>query len=86
MDPKLAVGLATFMSGLATSLATAQHGFADILTPGFIASAMMQLSGFILAVWGGINTKPPRDAESRTRADDSEPVSPPAVKDPEKKL
>lgn len=86
MDPKLAIGLATFMSGIATSLGTAQHGFQDIFTPGFVASLLMQMSGFILAVWGGINTKTPRDVESRTRVDDSEPVLPPAIKDPEKKL
>ena len=80
MDPKLAIGLATFMSGVATSLAAAPHGFHDIFTPGFVASLMLQLSGFILAVWGGINTKPPRDPETRTRANDTEPVIPPAIK------
>ncbi len=80
MDPKLAVGLATFLSGIATALAAAPHGFHDILTPSFVASLLLQVSGFILAVWGGIMTKAPRDIETRTRATDIEPVAPPAIK------
>jgi len=70
MNPKLAVGLATFLAGVATSLSTAQHGWSDVATTGFIASAMLQLAGFIMGVWGGIETKPARDPEVRTRQSD----------------
>lgn len=80
MNPKLALGLATFLSGIATALSTAEHGFQDVLTTGFVAALLLQLAGFILSVWGGIETKPPRKPETRTRRDDLEPVDPPAVK------
>lgn len=74
MDPRLAVGLATFVGGLAVSLSTAQHGWADVWTTGFVASLLMQVSGFIMAVWGGIQTKPARDPETRTRFADQLPA------------
>lgn len=70
MNTKLATGLALFLSGIATSLSTAQHGWSDVATTGFVASAMLQLAGFILSVWGGIETKPTRDVETRTRQSD----------------
>lgn len=70
MNSKLAVGLAAFMSGIAMALSTTQHGWSDVLTTGFVASLLLQMSGFILAVWGGIETKPPRDPDTRTRLED----------------
>lgn len=67
MNSKLATGLAMFVSSIAISISSAQHGWSDVMTTGFVAAALLNLSGFILGVWGGVETKPPRDVETRTR-------------------
>ena len=72
MNSKLAVGLALFISGLAAQLGGMQHGWVDALTPMFVAGMMVQLSGFILSVWGGIETKPYRNIDKRTRSSDTD--------------
>lgn len=72
MNSKLAVGLALFLSGIATQLGGLEHGWIDVTNIKFVAGMMVQLSGFILAVWGGIETKPPRNKDSRERDSDKE--------------
>lgn len=69
MSPKLAIGLALFISGLATQLSGIESGWVNILTPKFVSGMLIQLSGFILSVWGGIETKPSRNGQ-RTRSED----------------
>jgi hypothetical protein len=72
VNSKLAVGLALFISGIAAQLSGMQHGWLDALTPMFVSGMLIQLSGFILSVWGGIETKPYRDINSKTRSSDNE--------------
>ena len=59
MNSKLAVGLAMFMSSLAMQL-SGESNWNDTLTTRFVSGMLLQLSGFILSVWGGIETKPTR--------------------------
>lgn len=45
--------LAGFLAAVATQLATAQHGWVDISTPGFVAGVLMQLATTISALFVG---------------------------------
>lgn len=66
MNSKLAIGLAMFIAGIATQLGSLPS-WLDFFTPGFIGGMLIQLSGFILSVWGGIEAKPPRSINARDR-------------------
>lgn len=69
MNKKLAVGLAMFLSGLGTQLANIQGGWIEVFSPAFVSGLIIQLSGFILTVWGGMEYVPPRNGK-RTRRED----------------
>lgn len=45
--------IAGLMTGFATQLLTAQHGWADIASPGFVAGMLIQLSSAITAIFVG---------------------------------
>jgi hypothetical protein len=60
LEPKHWLIIAGLISGTATQLATAQHGWADTLTPGFIAGLLVQVATTISAIFIG---KPGADAE-----------------------
>lgn len=60
-----------FLSGLGTQLA-ATNDWGELLTPAFVSGFIIQISGFILSVWGGIETKQPRSTYKRTRSTDNE--------------
>lgn len=70
MNSKLAVGLAMFLSGIGTQLAGVEHGWVDVVTPTFVSGFIIQISGFIITVWGGYEYQPKRDETERTRKDD----------------
>lgn len=72
MNSKLAVGLAMFLSGIGTQLAGVEHGWVDVLTPTFVSGFIIQMSGFIISVWGGLEHVPTRDEKTRTRSTDND--------------
>ena len=59
MQPKHWAVIALLIGGVATQLASTQHGWADTLTPGFVAGLLMQVASAISALFVGA----PGDAE-----------------------
>jgi hypothetical protein len=53
LEPKHYAILAGLLTGVATQLLTAQHGWADTLTPGFVAGIVMQLGAAFTAIFVG---------------------------------
>jgi hypothetical protein len=45
--------IAAFLAGVGTQLATAQHGWSDVLTTGFVAGLLIQISTLITAIFVG---------------------------------
>ncbi len=53
LEPKHYAILAGLITGLATQLVTAQHGWADVLTPGCVAGMLIQLASAMTAIFVG---------------------------------
>ncbi len=53
LEPKHWLLIAGMISGLATQLLTAQHGWSDVLTPGFVAGLLIQTASAITALFVG---------------------------------
>jgi len=52
-EPKHWLIVAGLVSGVATQLATAQHGWSDTLTTGFVAGLLLQVGSTITAIFVG---------------------------------
>lgn len=69
MNKKLAIGLATFFGSISIPLISARGGWIEVLTPVFVGGLLGQISGLILAVWGGLEVevrKPNRRRQPET--------------------
>lgn len=53
LEPKHYAVIAGLMTGFATQLLTAQHGWADVASPGFVAGMLIQLASAITAIFVG---------------------------------
>ena len=53
LQPKHWAVIALLVSGVATQLASTQHGWADTLTPGFVAGLLMSVASAISALFVG---------------------------------
>lgn len=53
LEPKHYLILAGLLTGLALQLGTAQHGWSDVLTPGFLGGVVMQLASALTAIFVG---------------------------------
>jgi len=53
MQPKHWAVIALLVSGVATQLASTQHGWADTLTPGFVAGLLMSVASAITGLFVG---------------------------------
>jgi len=53
LAPKHWAVIALLVSGVATQLASTQHGWADTLTPGFVAGLLMSVASAISALFVG---------------------------------
>lgn len=53
LEPKHWAVIAGLITGVATQLLTAQHGWADIVTPGFFAGLLIQIASAITALFVG---------------------------------
>ena len=71
MNAKFAIGIAMFLSGVAAQIGGIQGGWTEVFTPIFVSGFIVQLSGFILSVWGGVQYQPNRNGV-RTRGDDKD--------------
>jgi hypothetical protein len=53
LQPKHWAVIALLIGGVATQLASTQHGWADTLTPGFVAGLLMSVASAISALFVG---------------------------------
>lgn len=53
LEPKHWAVMAGLLTGLATQLLSAQHGWSDLATPGFVAGLLIQLASAITAIFVG---------------------------------
>lgn len=61
--------IALLIGGVATELGTAQHGWADVLTPGFVAGLLMLVASAITAIFVGAPGASDDLAKANQRAD-----------------
>ncbi len=61
--------IALLVGGVATQLASTQHGWADVLTPGFVAGLLMQVASAITAIFVGAPGASADLAHANWRAD-----------------
>lgn len=64
LEPKHYLVIAGILTGVATQLVTAQHGWSDVATPGFVAGLLIQIASAITAIFVGA----PGATDALTRA------------------